>query len=197
MRPEVAFPIGVGSARADLAQRRWMQIEYPTVGLHQRRLSSPRGSSCAAATPSTRRSIRRARSRPIGLIVSGAVAISLARKARKAAIGTTMSLPIIAVRWIEWIDKKQPQILRQRLRMTAHRNSGTNGGLVVGWSWPTRKYRGFWDAKNKRRSFTAFRMTALWSRGMRAGSGSLVVGGLSVSSVLVNISMTAEIRQIR
>ena len=29
-----------------------------------------------------------------------------------------MSLPIIVVRWIEWIHKKQPQILRLRLRMT-------------------------------------------------------------------------------
>jgi hypothetical protein len=29
-----------------------------------------------------------------------------------------MSLPIIVVRWIEWLHKKQPQILRLRLRMT-------------------------------------------------------------------------------
>ena len=32
-------------------------------------------------------------------------------------IGTTINLPIIAMHWIEWIDKKQPQILRQRLLM--------------------------------------------------------------------------------
>ncbi len=30
----------------------------------------------------------------------------------------TTSLPIIAVRWIEWILEKQPQILRLWLRMT-------------------------------------------------------------------------------
>jgi hypothetical protein len=29
-----------------------------------------------------------------------------------------MSLPIIAVRWIEWTDNKQPQILPLRVRMT-------------------------------------------------------------------------------
>src|ERR1039458_672698 len=50
-------------------------------------------------------------------------------------------------------------------------------GIVDGW-WPTRRYRGFWDAKNNRRSFTAFRITALWSRGMRASSGSFAGCGL-------------------
>src|ERR1039458_3609501 len=35
-------------------------------------------------------------------------------------------------------------------------------GIADGW-WPPRKYRGFWDAKSKRRSFTAFRMIALWN----------------------------------
>src|ERR1017187_9345661 len=89
-----------------------------------------------------------------------------------------MSLPIIAVRWIEWIDKKQPQILHcvQDDSALESRNA-CQFGIVDGW-WPTRRYRGFWDAKNNRRSFTAFRMTALWSRGMRASSGSLMVGGL-------------------
>jgi len=39
-----------------------------------------------------------------------------------------MSLPIMAVRWIEWIDKKQPQILPLRIRMTARL-----GGRVTLW----------------------------------------------------------------
>ena len=74
-----------------------------------------------------------------------------------------MSLPIIAVRWIEWIDKKQPQILHcvQDDSALESRNACRFG--IVRGLWATRKYRGFWDAKSKRRSFTAFRMTALWN----------------------------------
>src|ERR1035437_7330726 len=87
-----------------------------------------------------------------------------------------MSLPIIAVRWIEWIDKKQTQILHcvQDDSALESRNACQFG--IVRGLWATRKYRGFGDAKSKRRSFTEFRMTALWSRGMRASSGSLMVG---------------------
>jgi hypothetical protein len=41
-----------------------------------------------------------------------------------------MSLPIIAARWIEWINKKQPQILRLRLRMTLLRVGDDGAGWV-------------------------------------------------------------------
>ena len=44
-----------------------------------------------------------------------------------------MSQTIIAVRWIEWINEKRPQILRLRLRMTVRWGSGTCGepGLLA------------------------------------------------------------------
>src|ERR1035437_7145699 len=77
-----------------------------------------------------------------------------------------------------WKSQKQTQILHcvQDDSALESRNA-CQFGIVDGW-WPTRKYRGFWDAKSKRRSFTAFRMTALWSRGMRASSGSFAGCGL-------------------
>src|ERR1039457_5353488 len=76
-----------------------------------------------------------------------------------------------------WKSQRQTQILHcvQDDSALESRNA-CRFGIVRGW-WATRKYRGFWGAKSKRRSFTAFRMTALWSRGMRAGSGSFAGGG--------------------
>src|ERR1017187_8855655 len=62
-----------------------------------------------------------------------------------------------------WKSRRQTQILHcvQDDSALESRNA-CRFGIADGW-WPPRKYRGFWDAKNKRRSFTAFRMIALWN----------------------------------